>query len=174
VRIVLCLTILTVVAPASAQTPVHPAADVSGRVFSPVVLPKNVLRHIIRDSGKIFAGAVLKVERLGPGPTGGIGTTQISFRVEEAIRGVRRGQVIQITEWGGLWQTGERYQVGEHALLFLYPASKLGLTSPVGGTVGRLRIGRDRRVGLRTGSAAGVRTVELKTFATAIRRAAKE
>jgi hypothetical protein len=173
VRIVLCLTILTVVAPASAQTRVHPAADVSGRVFSQVVLPKTV-RHIIRDSGKIFAGAVLKVERLGPGPTGGIGTTQISFRVEEAILGVRRGQVIQITEWGGLWQTGERYQVGEHTLLFLYPASRLGLTSPVGGTVGRLRIGRDRRVDLRTGSAAGVRTVELKTFAAAIRRAAKE
>jgi hypothetical protein len=100
VRIVLCLTILTVVAPASAQTRVHPAADVSGRVFSQVVLPKTVLRHIIRDSGKIFAGAVLKVERLGPGPTGGIGTTQISFRVEEAILGVRRGQVIQITEVG--------------------------------------------------------------------------
>ena len=89
-RIVLCLTILTVVAPASAQTPVHPAADVSGRVFSQVVISKTMLRHIIRDSGKIFAGTVLKVERLGPGPTGGIGTTQISFRVEEAIRGVRR------------------------------------------------------------------------------------
>ena len=80
--------------------------------------------------------------------------------VDEAIRGVRQGQVVQVHEWSGLWQTGERYRVGERVLLFLYPQSKLGLTSPVGGTVGRLQIDRNRRVALKSASAAGARTIE--------------
>jgi hypothetical protein len=31
----------------------------------------------------------------------GVTTTRITFRVEEAIRGVRRGQILQISEWAG-------------------------------------------------------------------------
>jgi hypothetical protein len=36
-----------------------------------------------------------------------------------------------------LWSDGERYRVGERVLLFLYSPSKLGLTSPVAGAMGR-------------------------------------
>ena len=129
---------------------------------------------MIRDSGRIFAGTVIKIERLEPSPGSAIATTQITFRVEEAIRGVQQGHVVQVHEWAGLWQTGERYRVGERVLLFLYPQSKLGLTSPVGGTVGRLQIDRNRRVALKSASAAGARTIELKTFAAALKRAERE
>jgi hypothetical protein len=59
-------------------------------------------------------------------------------------------------------------------LLFLYPPSKLGLTSPVGGTSGRLQIDRKRRVDLKNASGSGLRRIELKTFAAALRRAARE
>ena len=95
---------------------------------------------MIRDSGRIFAGTVIKIERLEPSPGSAIATTQITFRVEEAIRGVRQGHVVQVHEWAGLW----------------------------------LQIDRNRRVDLKSASAAGARTIELKTFAAALRRAAKE
>jgi len=69
----------------------------------------------------------------------------VTFRIDEAIRGVKKGQSIQISEWGGLWQAGERYQAGEHVLLFLYPQSKLGLTSPVAGSLGLVHSERRQR-----------------------------
>ncbi|HEV2696363.1 MAG TPA: hypothetical protein VGU90_00105, partial [Terriglobales bacterium] len=104
------------------------------------------LRQIIHDSALIFSGTVLHVKRVGPEPTSSAGISQISFRVQNAIRGTRRGQVIEIREWGGLWTTGERYTAGENVLLFLYPNSKLGLTSPIGGRAGRLRVDKTGRV----------------------------
>jgi hypothetical protein len=129
---------------------------------------------MIRVSGRIFAGTVIKVERVDLSPASSIATTQITFRVDEAIRGVRQGQIVRVHEWAGLWQTGECYRVGERVLLFLYPPSKLGLTSPVGGTIGRLQIDRNRRVAMNNGKVSGGRAVELKQLAVALRRAVKE
>ncbi len=62
------------------------------------------------------------------------------------MRGVRTGQTLAIREWAGLWESGERYRRGERVLLFLYPPSKLGLTSPVAGPLGRFRIGPDGHI----------------------------
>lgn len=53
------------------------------------------------------------------------------------------GQSLNIREWAGLWAKGERYRTGERVLLFLYPPSRLGLTSPVGGDLGRFEIEPD-------------------------------
>jgi len=174
VRFTLFLTILASIVPAAAEPRLQPSAHVSSAVLSDLAIPKPILRHIIRDSGRIFAGTVIKVERVDPTPASAIATTQITFRVDEPIRGVRRGQVLQMREWAGLWQTGERYRVGERVLLFLYPPSKLGLTSPIGGTSGRLQIDRNRRVAVKSANPAGARTIELKTFVAALRRAARE
>ena len=170
-RLFLCLTILISLVSAAAEPRFPSSSHISS---ADLAIPKPILRHIIRDSGRIFAGTVIKVERVDPVPASYIATTQITFRVDEPIRGVRRGQVLQIHEWAGLWHTGERYRVGERVLLFLYPPSKLGLTSPVGGATGRLQIDRNRRVDLKSASAAGARTIELKSFAAALRRAVKE
>jgi hypothetical protein len=98
------------------------------------------LRPLTRSSGYIFAGTVKSVERAAP-KGNGVGTVQINFHVDQGIRGVRTGQMLVIREWAGLWESGERYRPGERVLLFLYPPSKLGLTSPVGGPRGRFRIG---------------------------------
>jgi len=174
VRFFLCLTILGSTLAAASEPHMPPPSNASNALSSALAIPKPILRHMIRDSGRIFAGAVIKIERVDPGPTSGIATIQITFRGEDPIRGVRRGQVLQIREWSGLWQTGESYRVGERVLLFLYPPSKLGLTSPVGGTSGRLQIDRKRRVDLKNASGSGLRRIELKTFAAALRRAARE
>ena len=38
-----------------------------------------------------------------------VATVQITFRVEQAMRGTRAGQILTIREWAGLWNSGERY-----------------------------------------------------------------
>jgi hypothetical protein len=98
------------------------------------------LRLLARSSGYIFDGTVLSVERVARNDANSVAMTQITFRVEQAIRGTRSGQVLTIREWAGLWNSGERYRPGERVLLFLYSPSKLGLTSPVGGPSGRFAV----------------------------------
>jgi hypothetical protein len=133
-------------------------------VFSPQT---PAMQHLVRSSGMIFSGVVLQIQRSASG------ATQITFRVETAIRGVRRGQTVRISEWNGLWNSGERYVKGEHVMLFLYPKSKLGLTSPVGGKAGRYSVNATGQV-LVPEPLKGIRPVPIKTFKAAIRRAVQE
>jgi hypothetical protein len=69
-----------------------------------------------------------------------VATVAITFHVEHPLRGTASGGSLTILEWLGLWWNGQRYAVGEHVLLFLYPPSKLGLTSAVGGALGQFRL----------------------------------
>jgi hypothetical protein len=101
------------------------------------------LPHLMQKSGYIFAGTVTAVERIGPAQSHAVATTRITFRVDQSICGPRAGQTLAIHEWAGLWDSGERYRTGEQVLLFLYPLSKLGLTSPVGGVLGRFKLDRN-------------------------------
>jgi hypothetical protein len=105
---------------------------------------------LTQSSGYIFAGTVKSIERVAP-KANDVATVQISFHVDQAMQGVHTGQILTIHEWAGLWQSDERYRLGERVLLFLYPPSKLGLTSPVRGPLGRFRIGADGQVMLDPG-----------------------
>jgi hypothetical protein len=98
------------------------------------------LRQMTRRAGAIFAGRVLSVQYLRPRFTDEVPTMRVTFRVERGIRGARTGSTFVLREWAALWNGGERYQVGERVLLFLYPRSRVGLTSPVGGERGRFRV----------------------------------
>ncbi len=134
----------------------------------------NNLRLIARHSGMIFSGTALRVEHLPAASIGAVASTRITFRVQTAIRGVRAGQVIAIREWDGLWNSGERYRPGERVLLFLFPKSRLGLTSPVGGRLGRHRVDSAERVEMPIGIGEGsqrLKLVQLKTVVSQIRRA---
>ncbi|HLW85476.1 MAG TPA: hypothetical protein VKR60_09705 [Candidatus Sulfotelmatobacter sp.] len=96
--------------------------------------------QIARASGMIFVGTVTKVER-GPERDGtAIATVAVTFRVERPLRGAISGESLTIQQWLGLWTGGQRYTVGEHVLLFLYPPSRLGLTSSVAGPMGRFKV----------------------------------
>jgi hypothetical protein len=102
-------------------------------------------KQLSRRAGMIFAGTVLTsatqtvatqtgaTERAVPGATPAI---QLSFHVDRAIAGVERGQILTIHEWAGAWSRHRPMRSGQHILLFLYPPSRLGLTSPVGGSPG--------------------------------------
>ena len=118
----------------------------SGTGFSPV---NRALSRLTHDSGSIFTGKVIAVVsgdvQTMPGP----GVSRITFHVDQGIRGVRSGQTITVREWIGPLLPIDRYFVGERVLLFLYPPSKLGLTSPVGGSLGRFNLDSAGNVVLR-------------------------
>jgi hypothetical protein len=96
-----------------------------------------ILQQLVRGAGIIFSGHVTFVGHASPSSGQNSASTTITFQVEHAIRGSAPGQSLTIHEWAGLWAGGERYRLGERVLLFLYPPSKLGLTSPVSGATGR-------------------------------------
>jgi hypothetical protein len=83
------------------------------------------LHQMARDSGYIFAGKVMRIERLAGNLTADVPTVRVTFLVEQGIRGVRTGQTLVIREWVGLWEQGECYRLGERVLLFLYRPSQL-------------------------------------------------
>lgn len=101
-------------------------------------------KQLSRRAGIIFAGTVLNTtmrtsasDRAGPEATPAV---QLSFRVDEAIAGVERGQILTIHEWAGAWSMHRPMRSGQHTLIFLYPLSRLGLTSPVGGSLGQVEL----------------------------------
>jgi len=104
------------------------------------------LRQLTLNSGYIFSGTVIAVKPIVAQDPHSVSTVQITFRVEQGIRASRKGQILAIREWAGLWNSGERYTVGERVLLFLYRPSKLGLTSPVGGAAGRFPLQSDGQI----------------------------
>lgn len=104
------------------------------------------LRDLVRPAGYVFAGRVAATAYVPAKSSSEVATMRITFRVEQAVRGTQTGANISIRQWIGLWNSGERYRVGERVVLFLYPRSKLGLTSAVGGPRGRFIITRDGQV----------------------------
>ncbi len=100
---------------------------------------------MLRPAGYVFVGRVAVVKYLPAGGPNQVATVQITFAIEQGLRGTRAGTRLTIRQWAALWNAGE-YRVGERLAVFLYSLSRLGLTSAVGGTRGRLIIGRDGKV----------------------------
>ena len=107
----------------------------------------------------------------------------MTFHVENAVRGATPGRDLTITQWIGLWASGQRYRVGERVLLILYPNSKLGLTSVVGGSLGRFAVDRAGWVQLTAEHVAAFRgdpvlggklRARFGDFALAVRHAGEE
>jgi hypothetical protein len=151
--------------------------------IAPITFPQ-----IVRASAMIFAGTVTKIEA-GPARGGtAIATVAVTFRVEHPLRGAIPGESLTILQWLGLWAGGQRYQVGEHVLLFLYPQSKLGLTSAVAGPMGCFHFDPAGRILLSEQQLAAFRpdlfqewpwpgeqsSIGFSDFARALRRASRE
>jgi hypothetical protein len=137
-------------------------------------------------AGMIFSGTVTAIARSparSQPSTQSVKTVAITFRVDQAIRGVTPGQDLTIDQWMGMWTNGQRYQVGERVLLFLYPRSKLGLTSCVGGPLGRFSLDSAGQVSLSAQHLAAFRSdpvlggkshALVGDFAEAVRRVSAE
>ena len=123
-----------------------PAKAVQRPIAHPIPAPP--LSQVISNSGYIFRGTVTQVQWLALRNPQDIATIQITFRISQGIRGVHAGQTFSIKEWAGLWDSNDRYRVGQNVVLFLYRPSKLGLTSPVSGPMGKFVIGIGNLVGI--------------------------
>jgi hypothetical protein len=141
------------------------------------------LPELVRPAGAIFSGAVTNIEHRTASGNQTVETVAITFHIERAIRGATPGSDLTVTQWIGLWASGQRYRLGEHVLLFLYPPSKLGLTSCVAGSMGRFDVDAWGRVELsarhlsmlRKDPVLGGRSrVSFSDFALAVRRAGEE
>lgn len=158
-----------------------PSTVVPFRLRLPSVAPEVLgFPLIARAAGTIFSGIVTAVARRPATYGQVIETVAITFHVESAIRGAIPGEDLTISQWIGLWAGGQRYHVGERVFLFLYPPSKLGLTSTVGGATGRFIVDLRGRVLLsphhlsafRRDPVLGGKThARFSDFALAVRRA---
>jgi hypothetical protein len=154
------------------------AARPPGRPPAPVSFP-----GIVRAAGMIFSGTVKSIARKPAAHASAVETVQVTFHVDNAIRGVTAGEDLTISQWIGLWTSGQRYRVGERVVLFLYPPSKLGLTSSVAGPLGRFHLDSWGRVLLSAHHLSAFRTdpvlggkprVRVSDFALAVRQACEE
>jgi hypothetical protein len=141
------------------------------------------LPDVVRAAGMIFSASVKRIERRPATRGQSVETVAITFHVERAIRGATPGEDLTVAQWIGLWSGGQRYRVGERVLLFLYPRSKLGLTSCVGGMLGRFHVDAWGRVLLSTQQLTalhkdpvlgGRSRVPFSDFALAVRHAGEE
>ena len=87
----------------------------------------------------IFAGTVLTAEaRTEVTFSGAVPPVQVRFRIDRAIAGAQSGEVLTIHEWSGAASLQRPMSTGQRILILLYPPSRLGLTSPVGGPLGQV------------------------------------
>ena len=154
-------------------SPIFPSPP--ARLPTPVSFP-----GVARAAGMIFSGTVRSVQRRPATLGSAVETVDVTFHVDTAIRGATSGEDLTISQWIGLWTSGQRYRVGERVLLFLYPPSKLGLTSSVAGPLGRFDVDPWGRVLLSAHHLAAFRTdpvlggkprVRVSDFALAVRKA---
>jgi hypothetical protein len=165
--------------PRSGPTPPEP------RLPGRPVFPSGAIgfQQIAHAAGTIFSGTVTAITRHPAAHAHAVETVAITFHVEHAIRGASPGTDLTVEQWMGLWSSGQRYRVGECVLLFLYPPSKLGLTSSVGADIGRFRVDPAGRVLLSAQQLsafradpvlAGKSRVTFNDFALAVQRTAEE
>ncbi len=103
------------------------------RVFGPQ------WKQLARSAGMAFSGTVLDVTSHAASG-GSVPAIELKFKIDRAIAGVRRGQVLTVREWVGAWERHQPLRPGDHVLLLLYPPSKLGLTSPVNAQFGQVAL----------------------------------
>ena len=159
------------------QSPGRDPAPILPRPVSPGTFGFS---ELTRAAGTIFSGTVIAITKR-PGVLGkALETVAITFKVESAMRGATPGESLTVSQWMGLWSSGQRYRVGERVLLFLYPPSKLGLTSCVAAPIGRFNIDPGGRVVLSAEHLSAFRTdpvlggkshATLNDFALAVQRA---
>lgn len=114
--------------------------------------PTLNLEQLVAASGFIFSGSVEKTWSERDAATGFI-VTYSTIAIAESVRGVNTSR-FTFKQYGGSYK-GQNvfvadmsyFTVGEEVVAFLYPLSKLGLTSPVGVAEGKWTIQRNSATG---------------------------
>jgi hypothetical protein len=116
------------------------------------------LEELVASAGRVVAGRCVGV-RVERDPALGQWVTRATFRVERAVKGAGRGDLTIALLGGpgpgpapdGAVRPGASapaapaaFREGEEVVLFLYPDSRAGLTSPVGLGQGKFLVLRDK------------------------------
>ena len=108
------------------------------------------LFDMVRVADRIFWGRCLQAEP-GREPSTGLPVTTYTFEVLRGLKGAQANESIRFRQLSGGPAGGIRglpeFSPGQEILLFLYPDSRLGLTSPVGLAQGMFRVGKGGRGG---------------------------
>ena len=106
------------------------------------------LFDMVRAADRIFWGRCLQSEA-GREPSTGLPMTTYTFEVLRGLKGAQAKESIRFRQLSGGPAGGIRglpeFSPGQEILLFLYPDSRLGLTSPVGLAQGMFRVGKGGR-----------------------------
>jgi hypothetical protein len=136
-RVVMLATVASVLAAANAARVAAAQLLKETAITEPFPAPStpaardvaSVMRSLSARAGVIFVGQVEKIQ-----PNGGV--TDIVFNVQQRVSG-EVGATYTLREWSGRWAGGQqRYNVGERAMIFLYPPNAAGISSPVDGMAG--------------------------------------
>ena len=101
-------------------------------------MPLN-LEEITSASDRIFAGICTGAEEIEEDPESKLPVFKYTFKITEAIKGLNGKEEITFKQWKPT-TNGASYEIGEKYVLFLYPNSERGLTSPVGFLQGQFEI----------------------------------
>lgn len=116
------------------------------------------LERLVNDAGIIFSGTVVNIVTGEKDPSMNLYTTYYTFTVQEALFGVK-ADTVTIKQYGGesegrsYYPPGvPRFERGESVVVFLYPPSRIGMTSAVAKDQGKFLV--------RGVDSSGVRYVE--------------
>ncbi|HLX86006.1 MAG TPA: hypothetical protein VKR59_19055 [Terriglobales bacterium] len=112
----------------------QPDQVVAGRILG------QQWKQLSTRAGMIFAGTVIGAATPSAQYSAAVPTIEFRFRVDRAIAGVESGQILTVHEWTGALPNQRPMSRGQRFLVFLYPPSRLGLTSPVGGAHGQIAL----------------------------------
>ena len=98
-------------------------------------IPMN-LEEITNASDRIFSGKCIKAEETQD--ENNLPVIKYKFEVKDNIKGVK-GEEIAFKQWQPTARDGG-YEVGKKYILFLFPDSEKGLTSPVGFSQGKFLV----------------------------------
>ena len=89
------------------------------------------LEEITASADRIFVGNCVSIEEIEDDPASKLPVVKYTFEITEGIKGVENKSKISFKQWApSIKESG--YQKDKKYVLFLYPDSERGLTSPVG------------------------------------------
>ncbi len=103
------------------------------------VVPADARAGLTDMAGRaavVFAGHVTRVDQVD-----GAGYVDVTFKVDEAVKGCGKLGIYVVREWAGLWRDNvNRYRVGERLLMLLSGRGRSGMSAPLDGGTGRIPI----------------------------------
>ena len=101
-------------------------------------LPLN-LEEITDSANRIFSGTCINREEIQNDSVSNLNVVKYTFSIEESIKGVDNLNQISFKQWKPTTKNAG-FEVNKKYVVFLYPESELGLTSPVGFQQGKFSI----------------------------------